>query len=41
LKLGNEVVDDVKNYQTNKFSMDIYKMYEIKAVLPGVSQLHV
>ena len=41
IKLGNKVINDVKNFQTDKANCDIYKMFELKCVLPGASQLHV
>lgn len=37
VKLGNQEVDDSKNYQQDMANCDIYKMYELKGVLPGAS----
>lgn len=41
VKLGDQVQDNVKDYQTDKTDCDFFKMFEFKSVLPGSSQLQV
>lgn len=41
IKCGEQKINDVKNYQTDCVDCEFYKMFEIKTLLPGASQLHV
>ena len=41
VKLGDQVQDNEKEYQTDKTDCDFYKMFEFKSVLPGSSQLQI
>jgi Ca2+-dependent lipid-binding protein len=41
IKLGDQVINDSRNYHQNETNCEVYKMFEMKAKLPGVSQLHV
>ena len=41
IKLGEQVQDNEKEYQTDKTDCDFYKMFEFKSMLPGSSQLQV
>ena len=41
LKLGDQVQDNVKDFQTDKTECDFFKMFEFKSVLPGSSQLQI
>ena len=41
IKLGDQVINDCENYKQDETNCEVYKMYELKTRLPGVSQLHV
>ncbi len=41
IKLGNQVQDTAKDFQTDKTDCDFFKMFEFKSVLPGSSQLQI
>lgn len=41
LKLGEQVLNNEKEYQTDKTNCDFNKMFEFKTILPGASQLNI
>jgi len=41
LKLGDQKLDNEKEYQTDQTNCDFNKMFEFKTVLPGASQLNI
>ena len=41
LRLGDQVQDNAKEYQTDKANCDFFKMFEFKTVLPGASHLQI